>query len=223
MYHTAMNQRAPYIPPPCTKPVSIVFADDHIVVVDKPEGLLSVPGLVVKDCVLNRLMDDYPDIRVVHRLDLDTSGLMMLSLSSLATSDLNRQFRERTVAKEYTAMVYGRHEADEGEINLPIRPDPDHRPFQRIDPVHGKYASTPYRVLERERDRSRLQLTPRTGRSHQLRIHLAGIGHPILGCDLYAHPEAFAMADRLMLHAGRIEFAHPATGEALTFSSEAEF
>lgn len=218
-----MNQQVPYIPPPCNKAVSVVYVDDHVLVVDKPEGLLSVPGLVVKDCVLHRLRDEFPDVRIVHRLDLDTSGLMMLSLSTLATSDLNRQFRERRVTKEYIATVYGSPNGDTGEINLPISPDWYHRPFQRIDPLRGKRASTPYQVLARERDRSRLLLTPRTGRSHQLRIHLAGIGHPILGCDLYAHPEAYAMADRLMLHASRIEFAHPATGERMMFASEPGF
>lgn len=218
-----MSCLSPYIPPPCHKQISIIFADEHVLVVDKPEGLLSVPGLVVKDCVLRRVSDDFPDARVVHRLDLDTSGLMMLSRSRLATSDLNRQFRERLVSKEYIATVYGEPDGDEGEINLPITPDSHHRPHQRIDPVTGKHASTPWQVLRRARDRSRLWLRPRTGRSHQLRIHLACIGHPILGCDLYAHPEAYAMADRLMLHASRLEFAHPATGEPMGFASEPAF
>ena len=177
----------------------------------------------MKDCVLNRLKIDFPDVVVVHRLDLDTSGLLVLSQSRLATSDLNRQFRERIITKQYIAVVDGRLEQDEGEIRLPIAPDAANRPRQLIDHVNGKSAHTRYRVVERLENRTRLLLTPVTGRSHQLRIHLAEIGHPILGCDLYAHDQALAAAGRLLLHASGLQFQHPLLKEHLNFKSASPF
>ncbi len=217
------DSQTPYIPPPCEQEAELLHADEHIVVVVKPAGLLSVPGRIVKDCLVNRLIYDYPDIGVVHRLDLDTSGVMVLARTALARSDLGRQFRERLVQKVYEAVVAGLVSSDQGEIDLPLSPDPDNRPRQRIDHDHGKSALTRYEVLAREQDQTRLRLTPVTGRSHQLRLHLAAVGHPILGCDLYADPEAFARADRLMLHASELQFAHPASGELMTFRGTLPF
>lgn len=201
----------------------ILHADADILVVHKPAGLLSVPGRIMKDCVLRRLAVAYPLVRVVHRLDLDTSGVMVLGLSQLAVADLNRQFRERQITKDYVAEVYGVLAQAQGEIDLPIAPDPLHRPRQKIDPVNGKAAVTQYEVLHQQQHSARLRLTPLTGRSHQLRLHLAAIGHPILGCDLYAHEQAFSAAPRLMLHAQSLGFRHPQTGIYQTYSAPPEF
>jgi len=201
--------------------VVVHHADDDILVVEKPAGLLSVPGRFVKDSVLHRILFDYPDARIVHRLDLDTSGLLVLALSQVAISDLNRQFRERIVEKEYVARVWGEVSEAKGEIDLPIRPDPDNRPLQIIDHQAGKPSQTLYEVEEIKDGQTLLKLKPVTGRSHQLRIHLASIGHPILGCDLYAHEEAFKAASRLMLHARMLSFEHPRTGTVVRYESSA--
>ena len=208
-----------HIPPPCEEEVNVLFADDDVLVVEKPAGLLSVPGRFIKDSVLRRILFDYPDAVIVHRLDLDTSGLLVLSQSRPCTSELNRQFREREIEKEYIARVFGslRHRA--GEITLPIRPDPDNRPKQLVDRIAGKPALTRYKRLSVDKRGSVVRLTPETGRSHQLRIHLASVGHPVLGCDLYAHQEAFAAADRLLLHASSLGFTHPVSRQWLTFRS----
>ena len=218
-----MTQYTFHIPPPCTEEIEVIHVDDDLLVVNKPAGLLSVPGRIVKDCVLNRLQADFPDVVIVHRLDLDTSGLLVLSLSKLATSELNRYFRERSISKQYIAVVHGNVEQEKGEILLPIAPDPVNRPRQLIDHEHGKAAHTRYEVIQRMPDSTRLLLTPITGRSHQLRIHLAEIGHPILGCDLYAHEEALGSADRLLLHASSLQFEHPSSKAQSDFVSEPAF
>ncbi|MBQ76153.1 MAG: RNA pseudouridine synthase [Gammaproteobacteria bacterium] len=212
-----------HVPPPCNEAVEVIFVDEDLLVVRKPAGLLSVPGRIVKDSVLRRMQAEYPDVVIVHRLDLDTSGLLVLSRSRPASSDLNRQFRERTVSKEYVAVVDGVVNDDAGEIDLPIRSDPDNRPRQMVDRSNGRKALTRYRVLRREDNCSRLQLTAVTGRSHQLRIHLAEVGHPILGCDLYATEKAFRRADRLLLHATCLGFIHPGSGKWLEFESNSPF
>ncbi|NQV65311.1 MAG: RluA family pseudouridine synthase [SAR86 cluster bacterium] len=210
-------------PPPCHDPLPIIYADDDILVVDKPAGLLSVPGRIMKDCVLSRVLQAFPQARIVHRLDLDTSGVMVLGLSQLAVSDLNRQFRERLVVKSYAAEVFGILDQAQGEISWPIAPDPVNRPRQKIDPEHGKHAITEYRLILQGPESARLALFPLTGRSHQLRLHLAHLGHPILGCDLYAHETAFQAASRLMLHAEKLGFSHPRTVRPVTFSSPVPF
>jgi tRNA pseudouridine32 synthase/23S rRNA pseudouridine746 synthase len=212
-----------HIPAPCREDVKIVHVDDSLVVVDKPSGLLSVPGRYVKDCVLHRVFFEYADVSIVHRLDLDTSGLMVLARSKLAARELSRQFRERQVTKEYEAIVWGRVGVKEGEIIAPLSPDPVNRPRHVVDVEHGKEAITRFTTLDAEGKRSRLLLRPLTGRSHQLRVHLAHIGHPILGCDLYAHKDAFEAAGRLMLHAAKLALAHPATGRQMTFEQPAAF
>ncbi|MEO2181073.1 MAG: RluA family pseudouridine synthase [bacterium] len=223
MLHPEKTNYTFHIPEPCFELVQVVFTDEHLLVVCKPSGLLSVPGRIVKDCVLNRMLVDHPDVRTVHRLDLDTSGLMMLALSKEATSDLNRQFRERTIKKEYIALVHGELDNEEGEIDLPIRADPDNRPLQVVDLDSGKASLTRYQVIDAEEGYSRVRLMPVTGRSHQLRLHLSAIGHPILGCDLYAHEEAFQARDRLSLHASKIQFDHPGTKKLVTFESTVPF
>lgn len=217
-----MSDFTRHIPPPCPASVEIVHADDDILVVDKPAGLLSVPGRYVKDCVLHRVVFDYPDVTIVHRLDLDTSGLMILALNKPAARELSRQFRERLVGKEYMAVVRGRLEYSTGVIDAPLGPEPERRPRHRVDPL-GKEAITRFQVVAERDDRSLLRLTPRTGRSHQLRVHLAHIGHPILGCDLYADDQTFRAATRLLLHASALTFMHPAHADKLTFTSPAPF
>ncbi|MCB1647113.1 MAG: RluA family pseudouridine synthase [Pseudomonadales bacterium] len=206
------------MPPPCTEEVDILYEDAHLLVVNKPSGLLSVPGRYVKDCVLNRLIYDYPGVRIVHRLDLDTSGVLVLAHSQLAVSELNRQFRERIVSKQYLAEVFGLPTADYGEVTLPLAPDPVRRPRQRVD-VAGKACRTIYEVIQRKSQSALMKLIPVTGRSHQLRVHMKEIGHPILGCDLYAHEAAFQAAERLKLHAASVSLLHPQSGRAMTFEA----
>ncbi|MBL4679155.1 MAG: RluA family pseudouridine synthase [Pseudomonadales bacterium] len=212
-----------HVPPPCEEDIQLLFVDDDIVVVNKPAGLLSVPGRFVKDCVLKRLLDIYPDVVVVHRLDLDTSGLMVYARTKHAVSNLNKQFRERLVKKIYIADVYGAMIENQGVIALPIAPDPINRPKQRIDFDLGKKALTKFKCIRRTAKGTRVELIPVTGRSHQLRIHLASIHHPILGCDLYAHDEALKASERLLLHALSLEFDHPTRGEKLSFTTELPF
>ena len=210
-------EATPYLVPHSQEEIRILYEDDHLLMVRKPDLLLSIPGRhpLNKDCLVTRLQVDYPSASIVHRLDLDTSGIMVIPLDKPTHAHISRQFQRREVEKTYHALVFGRVERDEGEIDLPIAPDWANRPRQKICAAGGKPALTRYRVLERFEDRTRLLLSPVTGRSHQLRIHLRELGHPILGCDMYAHAEALGMAPRLMLHATTLGFEHPATGEWL--------
>jgi tRNA pseudouridine32 synthase/23S rRNA pseudouridine746 synthase len=219
----AMHKFTSHVPPPCTKDVVLVHADDDVLVVEKPEGLLSVPGRFVKDCVQHRISVDHPTVTVVHRLDLDTSGLMVFALNKPSLSHLSKQFRQRKIAKSYIAVVFGHVAKNKATIDKPISRDWHNRPRQIIDPLHGKQAKTHFEVIGRDANRCRLLLKPETGRPHQLRLHLASIGHPILGCDLYAFEEALKLSDRLMLHASGLAFTHPRTGEHINFESAPEF
>ncbi len=214
-----------YIVPRCDEPVDILYQDDHLLFVHKPPFLLSVPGRhpLNKDCMITRIQEHHPSATVVHRLDLDTSGLLVVPLEKSVHSHISRQFQERRVEKAYEAIVFGVLADDEGEIDLPIATDWPNRPLQKICYERGKQALTRYTVLSRDSDRTRLLLKPTTGRSHQLRIHLASIGHPILGCDLYAHAEALSMSPRLLLHASQLGLEHPATGEWIEQNSPPEF
>ena len=216
-----------YVVPVCHEEVGILHADKHLLVVEKPAFLLSQPGRgpLNSDCVISRLQKVYTDALLVHRLDLDTSGIMVFARGKAAQANLNRQFAERQVEKDYVAEVAGCVEHDEGEINLPIAPDWDNRPRQKICAVSGKAALTRYRVLHRDKDShsSRLLLMPVTGRSHQLRIHLMSIGHAILGCDLYASEEVMAQSPRLKLHATRLAFHHPHDAQRVSFQSAVPF
>lgn len=204
---------------------NILFHDHRILVIDKPTGLLSVPGIGPEktDCLITRVQETFPEARIVHRLDRDTSGVIILGLDAEAHRQLSRQFQDREVSKTYRAEVQGVMEADEGEIDLPIRKDLDDPPRQMVDHEHGRPSQTRWRVLSRAADRTRVELTPLTGRSHQLRLHLKSIGHPILGDDLYAPPEALDMADRLMLHAHTLTIVHPETAAPMTFEAECPF
>ena len=203
----------------------IVYLDEHLIVADKPTLLLSVPGRgpEKQDSVVTRLARDYPGVREVHRLDWETSGLLLLARTREAHGELSRQFREREVAKRYVAVVYGEPAAREGEVDLPLRCDWPNRPRQMVDRVEGKPSLTCWQVLSVGNGSSRVALTPVTGRSHQLRVHMQSLGHPILGDRLYAHAEALAMADRLLLHAAGLSFRHPQNGERVSLTSSPPF
>ncbi|WP_253895335.1 RluA family pseudouridine synthase [Corallococcus exercitus] len=224
-----LNVSAPrvFVPPPAPTPeLSIVFEDAWLVVIDKPCGLLSVPGrdASLLDSVLTRLRARYPHATgplLAHRLDLDTSGLLVAALDSRTHASLQRQFLHRDVAKHYVALIDGPVQGDAGTITLPLRVDLDDRPRQIVDPVHGKPAVTDWEVLRREAGHTRVAFHPRTGRTHQLRVHAAhpqGLGAPIVGDPLYGHAGL-----RLHLHAETLSFTHPATGQRVSFTRAAPF
>lgn len=182
----------------------IVYADDRVVVVDKPAGLLSVPGRSEPDCVSSRVQQHYPDALVVHRLDQATSGLLLFARGAQAQRQLSADFSERRVGKSYVAVVAGRLEG-EGLIDLPVGADWPNRPRQQVDLERGKPSQTRWRVLGHGVGTTRLALEPVTGRTHQLRVHLAHVGHAMLGDTLYAAPDIAAASPRLLLHASELQ------------------
>jgi len=207
-----------------------VFADDYLLVFDKPSGLLSVPGRGAdkQDCLSARAQAIYPDALVVHRLDMSTSGLLLMARGIAMQRLLNSAFASRAVSKRYAALVAGVVEppagdADWGQIDLPIQVDWPHRPMRMVDHENGKPSLTRWRIQHSMDSSTYLELEPVTGRTHQLRVHLAAIGHPILGDALYAPPAVQARAPRLLLHACLLDLQHPATGQALQFRSPAAF
>ena len=210
-----------YTPPPDTG-LCVVHLDDHLIALDKPAGLLSVPGkgAALADCLEARVRSRYPEALTVHRLDRDTSGLVVMALTPAAQRHLGLQFERRKLAKTYVAVVSGVVEADEGEIALPLIADWPNRPLQKVCFEHGKPALTRWRVLERGPSSTRLQLEPHTGRSHQLRVHMKELGHPILGDPMYGEAAA---AERLMLHAHTLELHHPADGQRLMLEAPVPF
>jgi tRNA pseudouridine32 synthase / 23S rRNA pseudouridine746 synthase len=203
----------------------IVYRDDCLLVLEKPTGLLAVPGRGpdLQDCLSARVQRDFPAALVVHRLDRDTSGLMVMALDAEAQRDLSGQFAARAVEKRYLAMVFGCPQGSAGTISLPMRKDFDRPPRHTIDPVHGRPAQTDWRLIERAQDCSRLEIKPVTGRSHQIRLHLATLGHPILGDNLYAHEEALAMSPRLLLHAEYLSLEHPRDCRRMAWHSACPF
>ncbi|PWC16828.1 bifunctional tRNA pseudouridine(32) synthase/23S rRNA pseudouridine(746) synthase RluA [Brenneria corticis] len=212
--------------PPADPWLHILYQDRHIMVVNKPSGLLSVPGRAPehKDSVMSRIQADYPDAQSVHRLDMATSGVMVVALTKAAERELKRQFREREPKKSYIARVWGIMERDEGLIDLPLICDWPNRPKQKVCFEQGKAAQTEYQVLSRDGDgTTRVRLMPITGRSHQLRVHLLALGHPILGDGFYAHPAAKALAPRLLLHAQELCITHPQFNAPMHFRCEADF
>jgi tRNA pseudouridine32 synthase/23S rRNA pseudouridine746 synthase len=208
-------------------PLNVIYKDDRLLVIDKPVGVLSVPGIGPEkaDSIARRAADEFPGARIVHRLDRDTSGVMVLALDAQAHRELSRQFHDREVTKKYRAIVAGVVNDDAGRVDLPMRKDMDPRnaPRQVIDHAEGRRAITDWWVMQRHADRTRLLLQPLTGRSHQLRLHLKVLGHPMLGDDLYAPARVLAMADRLMLHAWTLELAHPSTAAPMKFESPCPF
>lgn len=203
--------------------VLLLHVDQALIVADKPEGLLSVPGRgeAGRDNLASRVQALFPDALVVHRLDMSTSGLLVFARGLDAQRRLNAAFEQRAVSKLYTAIAEGCIDGESGQIHAPLAADWPNRPRQVVDPVHGRPALTHWRVLARGVGQTRVALSPVTGRSHQLRVHLQHLGHPIRGDELYApHP---LRAGRLMLHATEIGFAHPVDGRALHFRSEPPF
>ncbi|MGL4433513.1 MAG: bifunctional tRNA pseudouridine(32) synthase/23S rRNA pseudouridine(746) synthase RluA [Plesiomonas shigelloides] len=212
--------------PPTDPWLQILYQDTSIMVVNKPSGLLSVQGRAEehRDSIMQRIQADFPLAESVHRLDMATSGVMVVALTKQAERELKRQFREREPKKAYVARVWGHLAQDDGEIDLPLICDWPNRPKQKVCHETGKRALTLYQVLSRDPDgASRVKLTPVTGRSHQLRVHMLALGHPILGDRFYAHPDALAMAPRLQLHARELSISHPKTGEPMHFCCEPDF
>ncbi len=207
-----------------------LYVDDTLLVVDKPGGLLAVPGRGAdkQDCLSARVQARYPDALIVHRLDMATSGLMVMARGAAAQRVLSKAFAAREVNKRYIAVVAGQLPAPPeawGVIDLPIVADWPNRPLRKIDHQSGKPSVTRWRVLGYDEigPSTRVELEPVTGRSHQLRVHLRELGHPILGDTLYAPPAIQTMAARLLLHAVALGFEHPVTGEGLLFESQVPF
>jgi len=211
--------------PPVTPYLRLIYRDDHLVVVDKPSGLLSVPGRAPEhfDSVHSRVVRVLPEAKLVHRLDMATSGIMLFAIGKPAQSHLSRQFQQRTTQKVYHALVDGDLPAHAGVIDLPLACDWPNRPRQQIDYVHGKASQTLYRTLSTSEQHSRIELTPISGRSHQLRVHMQALGTPIIGDKFYAHPQAFNKASRLLLHAHKLSVTHPATEQPIAFVSPTPF
>lgn len=205
--------------------LTILHSDAQILLLDKPSGLLSVPAKPpgAQDCLEARARAAFSDALLVHRLDGDTSGVMVFARTKLAQRHLNWQFERRQVSKTYVARVAGRVEGETGRIDLPLICDWPNRPKQMVCHARGRPSVTDWRVIGREADATRLELTPLTGRSHQLRVHLLALGHPILGDPFYATGAALEAADRLQLHAARLGFRHPDGGAHVAFSSAVPF
>ncbi|CAM3939371.1 RluA family pseudouridine synthase [Vibrio aquimaris] len=205
-------------------PMGIVFEDEALVVINKPTGLLSIPGKTIQDSAITRLQKLYPNAEgpfVIHRLDMATSGLLVFALTKRANKSLQKQFITRTVEKRYVAIVQGEVQDQSGQINLPMRGDPDDRPRQLVCFEHGKPAETYWERVEVKEGQSRLYLYPKTGRTHQLRVHCAhhlGLNMPMHGDGLYGQ-----RSKRLHLHAQRLVIEHPYTKERMTFEAESPF
>ncbi len=214
-------QADPFIVPVCHEEIEILYQDEHLLLINKPTGLLSLSSKPPhnQDSVHSRLVKEFPTATLVHRLDLGTSGIMIVALNKAINGAIGNQFQDRTVTKSYTAILHGHLPDDTGSMDFPIAKG--EFPLQKVCYKTGKNSLTDYRVIERLQSdekgelTTRLEFKPVTGRTHQLRVHSEAFGHPILGCDLYASDEAFFMANRLMLHATTIEFNHPISGERI--------
>ncbi|MDP2087618.1 MAG: RluA family pseudouridine synthase [Gemmobacter sp.] len=222
MQHDDADPGFVYAPPDV--PLRVLHADDSLILVDKPAGLLSVPGRGAEraDCLIARLRAVYPDVLLVHRLDLDTSGVMVFARTKAAQGALGQQFEARTVKKAYIARVFGEMAERQGRVDLPLTVDWPNRPRQHVNHDTGRPAQTDWRVVRSGGGETRVRLMPLTGRSHQLRVHMAELGHPILGDPLYATGPARAHP-RLMLHAESLRLRHPDTGVMLTFTAPCPF
>lgn len=210
-----------YNPP--SDPLDIIHADHELIVVNKPSGLLSVPGKGehLADCLIARVQEAFPTALLVHRLDRDTSGVMIFAATPHAQRHLGLQFEKRQTKKAYIARVLGRLEPKEGTVDLPLIVDWPNRPRQMVCHATGKSAQTDWKVLKATEEESRLRLFPKTGRSHQLRVHMLALGHPILGDPFYSdNPEAHP---RLMLHAEELRLRHPDGGKGMRFFAKAPF
>lgn len=230
-----IHQEQPYILPLCDEKLEILYEDDSLLVCNKPSGLLSLPGKhpLNQDSVLTRLQAKHDHAALAHRLDLDTSGIILAAKNKIAHAHLNKQFADRLIKKQYTAIINGAVTPQsiianyveyisctlnldglaQGSINLPMRANPEKKPTQKICFENGKQALSYFEVRQynSKENTSYIQLRPHTGRSHQLRLHCLALGHPIIGCDLYADKAAFEKSERLCLHASAIRFTHPST------------
>lgn len=208
--------------PPADTGLDVIQQDGDLLVLNKPSGLLSVPGkgAELADCLEARVHAAHPGALIVHRLDRDTSGVFVMAMNAGAQRHLGLQFERRHLSKTYQALVAGHVADDEGEIDLPLIADWPNRPLQKVCHDTGKPALTRWRVISRMETASRLDLAPHTGRSHQLRVHMKEIGHPILGDPLYGDASA---APRLMLHAHTLTLRHPTGGAVETFCAEVPF
>ncbi|GAA0854217.1 RluA family pseudouridine synthase [Aliiglaciecola litoralis] len=213
-----------YAPSQCPSFV-IEYQDDDILVLNKPSGLLSVPGKAAehKDSLQLRIQRVFPTATIVHRLDMATSGLMVMALNMDSHRKLSKSFELRQTQKSYLARVYGQIESAQGSVELPLICDWPNRPKQMVDHERGKPALTHFKRLEYDTTETLVELTPVTGRSHQLRVHMLSLGHPILGDRLYANDAALAAASRLQLHAKSLAFAHPQSQTPMHFDCPAPF
>lgn len=211
--------------PPRDPYLTIIHADDDLVVLDKPSGLLSVAGKDprLSDCLEARVKARYPTAAMAHRLDKDTSGILVMALNKKALAHVGQQFEKRKTEKAYVARVHGQVRGESGLIDLPLATDWENKPRQRVDFERGRSSQTQWQVIGREENATRMLLVPLTGRTHQLRVHMLALGHVILGDAFYAQGEALAMADRLQLHAQMLAFSHPADGRPLRFEVPSPF
>ena len=216
--------------PPMSPYLEIIYQDDDIVVLNKSSGILSVPGRLAEhlDCLQNRVQRVLPTATIVHRLDMATSGIMIMALNKPAHVAISRQFEQRKTQKSYLARVFGHVKEADGSVNLPLICDWPNRPKQKVDHENGKKSLTHYRIISHDDGTNKqsstlLELTPVTGRSHQLRVHMLALGHPILGDRLYAHKEALVISKRLQLHALKLSLFHPTTAEAISFKAPCPF
>ena len=200
----------------------VIFLDDELIVINKPPGLLSVPGLYSKDNAADRLKTEFGPIHIIHRLDQDTSGILVYARNKKALAHVQQQFEKQTTRKVYEALLIGHLRGSQGCVNLPICVDWPNRPLQKISHTDGRYALTRWKRLGLEADMTRIELYPQTGRSHQLRIHMLNLGHAIVGDPFYA-PDSAKKHPRLMLHARELDIFHPVTEKRLCFKLTPNF
>ena len=211
-----------YTPP--DSPLDVIHADHEILIMNKPSGLLSVPGKGphLSDCLIARVQVAFPQALLIHRLDRDTSGVMVFALTRHAQRHIGLQFEKRMTKKTYVARVWGVLEPKTGTVDLPLIVDWENRPLQKVCHETGKLAKTNWRVLRSDANETRVRLMPKTGRSHQLRVHMLSLGHPVLGDPFYAQGEA-RQYDRLMLHSEELRLRHPDGGEGVKFRAKTPF
>ncbi len=211
--------------PPMEPYLDVVYQDDDVLLLNKPSGLLSVPGRkeIHKDSLQSRAVAAHPTATTVHRLDMETSGLIVMALNKPSHVALSRQFEQRKIGKNYIARVFGYVKQTEGQVNAPLICDWPNRPKQMVDLTKGKQALTHWSVIKHEQQTTLMSLKPVTGRSHQLRVHMLHIGHPIVGDQLYAEGDALTCSARLQLHSQKIEFNHPTSQNLMVFEVPADF
>ena len=219
----SLPDRRSFVYAPSHDALKIIHLDDDLILVDKPSGLLSVPGREIPDCLQTRLAEMHPESLLVHRLDMATSGLMVFARNKAAQRHLGLQFERRHTTKSYIADVSGNPEGESGRINLPLIADWPNRPRQMVSWEHGKPSLTDWEVISRAKETTRLALHPITGRSHQLRVHCWAMGHPILGDRIYAMDDVFEAAPRLRLHAWKLGLRHPKDGVPISFEANCPF